>query len=178
LAKNPSKKSQARLGVWLFGAYGGLATTIVVGARAIARGLSVPQGLMTETETAAGIPLQSIDGMVFGGHEVRPGDYATSAAEIQEKNGTLPLPLLHALRQDLRAASRNVVDGVMPNAGRTIMALTTGRTSRKPVRLRAQVEKVQADLRDFARRNQLDRIVCVNLTSTEPALRTGKAHAR
>ena len=35
--------------MWIFGALGGLATTVMVGARAIARGLADTQGLLTET---------------------------------------------------------------------------------------------------------------------------------
>ncbi len=175
LAKPRSKPKPARLGVWIFGAYGGLATTLVVGARAIARGLQQPRGLMTETEAARGIPLQPLADMVFGGHEIRPGDYPSQAAEIQERTGTLPFPLLRELQQDLVAASRNVRTGVLPNAGQAIRELQEGRQKKAP-RLRAQVELVQGDLQAFAKQHRLDRVVCVNLTSTEPPLRLQAAH--
>lgn len=163
--------------MWIFGAYGGLATTLVVGARAIARGLRAPQGLMTESAAAEGIPMQPIAGLVFGGHEIREGDYVTQAAEIQERTGTLPPELLRAVRSDLLAASRNVVTGVMPNAGRAITDLATRKGKvEKPRRLRAQVEQIQGDLQAFAKKNRLDRVVCVNLASTEPPLRPHAAH--
>ena len=71
-----------RLGVWIFGAYGGLATTVVVGARAVAKGLAEPQGLATDTEIARDIAWRPVEKMVFGGHEIRTSDYATAAAEI------------------------------------------------------------------------------------------------
>lgn len=161
--------------MWIFGAYGGLATTLVVGARAMARGLAAPRGMMTETDVVRGIPLQPLDGLVFGGHEIREGDYPTQAAEIQQHTGTLSLPMLRALHKDLLAASRNVTAGVLPNAGKAIADLQQGRRTKAP-RLRAQVEQVQADLQAFARRHRLDRIVCVNLTSTEPPLRAQAAH--
>ncbi|HLQ37987.1 MAG TPA: myo-inositol-1-phosphate synthase, partial [Planctomycetota bacterium] len=77
-----------RLGVWLFGALGGLATTLVVGARAIARGKAGTQGMLTATPLLDGVPLAAVASMVFGGHEVRRGDWASSAAEIQQANGT------------------------------------------------------------------------------------------
>ncbi|MBL9076242.1 MAG: inositol-3-phosphate synthase [Planctomycetes bacterium] len=176
LASSRKRTPAPRLGVWLFGAYGGLATTLVVGARAIARGLAPAHGLMTETDVARGIELQPIDGLVFGGHEIRTGDYAAQAAEIQQRTATFPHPLLARLRADLAAASRNVVPGVLPNPGKAIAALADARPKRPP-KLRAQVEQVQADLQAFARRHRLDRIVCVNLTSTEPALRPHAAHA-
>lgn len=175
LARSATKREPRRLGVWIFGAYGGLATTLVTGTRAIARGLQPPRGLMTETDAVRGIDLQPLDGLVFGGHEIRTGDYAQQAAEIQARTGTLPPELLKAVHKDLVAASKNVVRGVLPNAGKAIADLQDGRRG-KSVRLRAQVEQVQRDLQAFANKNRLDRIVCVNLTSTEPALRPQAAH--
>ena len=164
-----------RLGVWLFGAHGGLATTLVVGTRAIARGLAEARGLATATPIAFGIDWQPLAGIVFGGHEIRSGDYASSAAEIHARTGTLAPELVRRLRGDLAAASKNVVPGVMPNAGPTITGLA-GKRSRRAQTLRQQVAQVQRDIRAFQRRNRLDRVVCVNLTSTEPPLRPHAAH--
>ncbi|HEX6809985.1 MAG TPA: inositol-3-phosphate synthase [Planctomycetota bacterium] len=175
MVKNTTKPAGTRLGVWIFGAYGGLATTLVVGTRAIARGLAQPQGLMTETSAGAGIDWQPLRGIVFGGHEIRRGDYLSSAAEIHSKTGSLPEALVHPLRKELLAVSKNVVAGVMPNAGPTIASLADHGRS-KPQRLRGQVEQVQRDIEQWKRRNKLDRVVCVNLTSTEPPLRLGAAH--
>jgi len=181
LAKNSKNRSADRLGVWLFGAYGGLATTLVVGTRAIARGLQPPHGLTTETEISKGIRLQPLSDIVFGGHEVRTSDYFSAAREIQEKTGTLPLEMLQSLRSDLREASKNVVSGFLPNAGRTINSIADAnredqRKGTKGPTLRAQIEQVQADIQAFAKKNRLDRVVCVNLTSTEPPLRPQAAH--
>jgi myo-inositol-1-phosphate synthase len=176
LARPPSIPSaDGKLGVWLFGALGGLATTLVVGARGIGRGLCGTQGLLTETELCRGLPLAKVGNMVFGGHEVRRGDWASSADEIQRLNGTLSWPLLQTLRNELKKQSRNVVRGVLPNAGRTIDRLAEHRADEKQS-LRAQVDRVQRDIRAFARRHRLQRVVCVNLTSTEPPLRQHAAH--
>lgn len=129
---------------------------------------------MTETPAGAGIPWQPLAGLVFGGHEVRDGDYFAAASEIHDNTGTLPEPLLKKLRADLRSASRNVRNGVMPNAGRTIESLVEPKAKRgRRQKLRAQVERVESDLRDFQRRNRLERVICVNVASTEPPLRLG-----
>ena len=161
----------------MFGAYGGLATTVVVGARAIARGLTQATGLTTETPDAAGVDWRPIDKLVFGGHEIRDSDYATAATEIHDKTGTLPPELIRALRRDLLAQSKNVVTGAMPNAGATIERLANGK-SKKPRKasLRTQVARIEKDLKAFRDDNKLERVVCVNLTSTEPTLREGPAH--
>jgi len=171
------KKKTPRLGVWLFGAYGGLATTLVVGTRAIARGLCPPQGLMTETDAGSGIDWQPLSNIVFGGHEVRRSDYIKTASEIAENTGTFSESLLKTLRADLRAASKNVVTGVMPNAGKTIESLVAKpRTTARKKSLRSQVDKVIRDLEAFRKKNKLDRVVCLNVCSTEPPLRPSPAH--
>lgn len=175
MAAKRAQSSSKRLGVWLFGAYGGLATTVVVGARAIAKGLAEPRGLATETEAADGISWRPIDKMVFGGHEIRLSDYASAADEIHSKTGTLPPELIRKLKRDLSAQSKNVVRGVMPNAGAAIEGLTDGKKG-KPATLREQVRRIQRDIRAFQKKHRLDRVVCVNLTSTEPNLRLGAAH--
>ncbi len=63
----------------------------------------------------------------------------------------------------------------MPNAGATIDRLAN-RRPRRDEPLAAQAARVQRDLRAFQRRHRLDRVVCVNLTSTEPPLRPSPAH--
>ncbi len=179
MAKSAPKKSR-RLGVWLFGAHGGLATTLVVGTHAIARGLADPHGLVTESPACAGIPMQELDQLVFGGHEIRDGDYVADAAEIDARTGSLPESLRRALAKDLAAANKNVVRGIRPNAGKTIDALVETprgrRGAKRSTTLAQMVAQVQQDLRTFQRRNRLDGVVCVNLTSTEPPLADHPSH--
>jgi myo-inositol-1-phosphate synthase len=52
----------AKVGVWLVGAQGSLASTVVLGARAIARGLAAGGGLVTELPELAGLPLVGLSG--------------------------------------------------------------------------------------------------------------------
>ena len=179
MAKSAQKKSR-RLGVWLFGAHGGLATTLVVGTRAIARGLAAPHGLVTASPQAAGIAWQPLEHVVFGGHEIRDGDYVADAAEIDARTGSLPEAMRRALAKDLAAANKNIVRGILPNAGATIDALAEAprgrRSTRRSNTLAQMVEQVRQDLRTFQRRNRLDGVVCVNLTSTEPPLPDHPCH--
>lgn len=162
--------------MWLFGALGGLATTLVVGARAMARGRAGTQGLLTATDLFEGVPLAAIGDLVFGGHDVRRGDWATAAAEIQRLNGTLPLELLQELGPELRRLSRQVLRGVRTNSGDAIAALTEAHRN-DALPLAEQVARITADLQAFQTRHGLDRVVCVNLTSTEPALAPAPEHA-
>lgn len=177
LVDNSIAPPAKRLGVWIFGALGGLATTLVVGTRAMVKGLCPVRGLVTASDAGAGIAWQDLAGIVFGGHEIRDGDYYSSAQEIHGKTGSMPSELLRPLRRELAAASRNVVRGTLPNAGPTIRSLQSGR--QRPARpLRAQIEQIRRDITSFQRRHRLSRVICVNLTSTEPPLRLGKAHTK
>ena len=170
---NPAPR---RVGVWIFGALGGLATTVVVGARAIARKRASTQGLLTATGLFAKVPLVPIPQLVFGGHEVRKGTLHDSALEIYERTGTLRLPLLQALRADLRRTSRAIRPGTLVHAGRTIAALVGKRREGRGVTLRQEIRRLVRDLQEFQQRERLDTVVCVNLTSTEPPLELAAAH--
>jgi myo-inositol-1-phosphate synthase len=161
--------------VWIFGALGGLATTLVVGTRAIVRKRASAQGLLTGTPMCDGIPLVPLGNLVFGGHEIRRGTLADSAREIHESTGTIPFPLLTALRADLARASKEIRPGCLVNAGRTIQGLASGKPARAAP-LRDEVRRLQRDIRTFRTRHRLARVICVNLTSTEPNLRLGRAH--
>jgi len=164
-----------RVGVWIFGARGGLATTLIVGARAIARGMCAPYGMLTATPMFGNAGLVDLDDLVFGGHEVRGGTLAESAREIHERTGTIALPLLDALRRELERVDRDVAAGTLINAGRTILAVV-GRPARARRTLRTEVERITSDIAAFMRRHGLRRCVCVNLTSTEPRLPPHRAH--
>jgi len=171
-------KPKGRLGVWIFGARGGLATTLIVGARAIAHGSVASQGLLTETPPFSDIPLQPIDGLVFGGHEVRRGTLFQAASEIYQHTGTIPYPLLQELKTDLATANRNIRPGTLINAGKEIHKLASGGNgpNGRNRTLRQEIDRLRGDIQSFMKRNKLTRCVCVNLTSTEPALRISKAH--
>ncbi len=169
---------KGRLGVWIFGARGGLATTVIVGARAIARGRVQNQGLLTETPTFSNIPLQPLGGLVFGGHEVRRGTLYQAAREIYEHTGTIPYPLLEELKSDLVAANRNIQPGTLINAGKTITQLASGGNgpNGRDRTLRQEIERLRRHIQSFMRRHKLERCVCINLTSTEPQLQITKLH--
>lgn len=164
-----------KLGVWVFGARGGLATTMVVGARAIGKGMVGTQGLLTETPGLDRMGLQGIKGLVFGGHEVRQGTSRAAAEEIYENTGTISYPMIQRLRGDLNRFDLNIRRGCLINAGKTIVKLATGPRP-KAATLSQEVARLQKDIRDFMTRNKLRRCVCVNLTSTEPKLRLTRQH--
>jgi myo-inositol-1-phosphate synthase len=162
------RTTDGRTGVWFIGACGAVATLTVVGCRAVARGLQPPTGLLTEGPLFDGLNLPALGDLVFGGHEIRNTDPHCAAHEFAADVGVIDAPLLSLLDDDLRAFSENVRPGFVVNPSSAVSAMARdGRVSRlrSPRKI---VEAIQRDLADFQARNDLARVVVVNVSSTEP----------
>jgi myo-inositol-1-phosphate synthase len=148
-----------RTGVWLVGARGSVAVTSVVGAFAVRAGLADPTGCVTEI---AGLPTGALPGLadlVFGGHDPATVPLVKKA-ETLAGAGVLPLPLVSAVREQLTAVEAD------------IRPLPPGTTQRE------QADQVRRALVDFQAAHGLNRVVVVNLSSTEPVVAADPAHAR
>ncbi|MGW3032483.1 inositol-3-phosphate synthase [Streptomyces sp. NPDC001178] len=145
--------SPERVGVWLIGARGSVATTVVAGCAALTAGLHPPTGMVTETAAFAGSGLPPLSSLVFGGHDTL--DCALpKRAEALAAGGVLPPGLPTAVAAELAAADREIrPGGPLPGDTRTEGELITAFTE---------------DITDFVRRHGLARAVVVNLASTEP----------
>ncbi|MGX1880761.1 inositol-3-phosphate synthase [Streptomyces sp. NPDC055287] len=144
----------ARTGVWFVGARGSVATTAVAGCAALSAGLHAADGMVTETPPFAGSGLAPLSSLVFGGHDTLSCPLPKRAEEL-ETGGVLPHGLSSAVRSELAAAEREIrTGGPLPGETRGSEEL---------------VATFAADLLDFARRQRLDRVVVVNVASTEPA---------
>lgn len=159
-----------KVGVWFVGALGDVATTTVLGARAIARGLAAPTGLVTARDLFRGLDLVALDDLVFGGHDVREGDPVEAARDLAQK-GVVPHRLAEdpELQADLRAFAARVRPGVAAGATRLVRRLESD-AARERDRLApaAALAALRADLRAFRAAERLDRIVVVAVASTEP----------
>ncbi|MBC9727086.1 inositol-3-phosphate synthase [Streptomyces sp. TRM68367] len=141
-------------GVWLVGARGSVATTTVAGAAALAAGLARPTGCVTATRPLDRLPLPGFDELVFGGHDIVPLPLRKRAEQLVEA-GVLPAWVTAQLDAALDTADREIRSGARPAEG-------------APQARHA--DSLTADLRSFRERHGLDRVVVVNLSSTEPAV--------
>ncbi|MFF1450024.1 inositol-3-phosphate synthase [Streptomyces sp. NPDC058274] len=146
--------SESRVGVWLIGARGSVATTAIAGCAAMTAGLHPPTGMVTETDLFAGSGLPALSSLVFGGHDTLDCPLP-KRAEALAAGGVLPPGLPAAIGAELAEADREISPGG-PAAGDT----------RAPDEL---IETFASDIRDFVRRRGLARAVVVNVASTEPA---------
>ena len=160
----------SRIGVWLIGARGGLATTLVTGTRMIVRDLVTSAGLLTSTPLFSGLGLPPLAQMVFGGHEIRNGSLFESALQIHRETGTIDYERLQEVREDLDLIDEDIEVGTSFNCGSTVRKLGTTRSRRKPESLAALVAGIRGEMADFRERHDLETVVVVNLASTEPPL--------
>ncbi|MEU5197966.1 inositol-3-phosphate synthase [Streptomyces scabiei] len=142
------------VGVWLIGARGSVATTVVAGCAAVTAGLHAPTGMVTETALFADTGLPPLTALVFGGHDTVDCPLP-KRAEALAAGGVLPHGLPAAVAAELAAADGEIRPGG-PLPGDT-------RTPDEVIASHA------ADIRDFVRRRGLTRAVVVNVASTEPA---------
>ncbi|MGW0825833.1 inositol-3-phosphate synthase [Streptomyces sp. NPDC002845] len=147
-------RSELRVGVWLIGARGSVATTVVAGCAAVAAGLHTSTGMVTETPLFTDSGLPPLSSLVFGGHDVVDCPLP-KRAETLAAGGVLPHGLPSAVASELAAADREIrPGGPVPGDTRDDDSM---------------IETFVADIRDFVRRCGLSRAVVVNVASTEPS---------
>ena len=159
-------ESRPRTGVWIIGARGAVATTTIVGARAAARGLVPLRGVTTEGARGEGLALPAASALVFGGWELRAGSLLDAAADLAEGR-IFDGRVLDALAADLAEIDRDIVPGGTRGVPHPCGAVET------PA---AVIEQLAADLRGFRRRHSLERVVVVNLATTEPIFTIPEDH--
>ena len=71
------------VGVWLIGAQGSLASTVVLGARVIAHKLAPSGGLVTELPEFTLLPLVKLDDLTFGGWDLAPTGLVAHARALE-----------------------------------------------------------------------------------------------
>ncbi|WP_188189758.1 inositol-3-phosphate synthase [Nonomuraea sp. SYSU D8015] len=137
-----------KLGVWLIGARGSVATTATVGAAAIKAGVASPQGCVSESPGFPG-HLVPIADLVFGGHDITETSLRKRAEQLA-RAGVIPPDLPGLLASELDAADAEIRPGHVPGDGGRAAARLIG------------------DIAGFRARHGLARVVVINVSSTEP----------
>ncbi|MBI3821533.1 MAG: inositol-3-phosphate synthase [Planctomycetes bacterium] len=160
--------SQRRVGLWLIGALGGVASTAVLGISALSRKLSDTTSLVTATPMFKGIDLDDWGGIVIGGHDIRRSSYLEAVRDLQQRSNVFNEALIQACQPDLDKWSANVRPGTVLGSGSTISKLADMPEAKRVSTPREAIERIQADLREFKAKNKLDQVVVANVSSTEP----------
>ena len=156
-------------GVWLIGARGNVATTAIAGARALARGETDTTGLVTAREPYSRLALPDVGEFVFGGHDIREQSLLESARDLSE-NGVPAPDTVDAVAEDLRHIDRRIETGTALNCGAAVDDLASQGSLDERLPVGEVVDRIRDDYRAFRREHDLDRVVVVNVASTEPPL--------
>lgn len=155
------QQDNERIGVWLAGAKGDIATTVIVGAHALAKGLISSAGLTTELPPLSGLGLVPPGSLVFGGNDIDSRALRESAQSLYSNSRTVSRELLDAVATDLDEVETNI--------------LIDPQLSWHPLRpdsdappLADLIARLRNAIQDFRQRHRLQRVVVVNLTSAEP----------
>lgn len=161
--------AKRKVGVWLIGAWGGVATTVVVGLSALRKGLTDTTGLVSALPPFSGLDLVGWDELVVGGHEIRETTFSAEAQVLLEKSHVFSATALSAISPQLAKFDKNVRPGTLINVGPTIEALA-GPAAAKTRKESAQqaVNRLAKDISEFKTREKLERVIVVNVSSTEP----------
>ena len=173
-------KPEGRLGVLLVG-MGAVSTTFVAGVHAIRKKLAAPTGSLAEMGTVRlgkrtegrvplikdFVPLASLDDLVFGGWDIFEDD----CYEAARTAGVIEPPLLEQMRPELESIRPwpAVFD-------QRYVKRLSGPNVKKGANKRELAEQVVADIREFKRTNQLDRLVLVWCGSTEVFMEEAPVH--
>ncbi len=168
--------AQRRVGLWMIGACGGVASTTALGLSALARGLTPATGLVTALPRLAALDLDESAAFIVGGHDVRQATILSAIRELHGRSNVFNDRTIAACAPDLEAWSANVRPGVAFRPNSALAAFADRPDVRTFPTPKAAIEQVQRDLRAFQQAHKLDQLVVVNAASTEPPFAPGDDH--
>ncbi len=141
----------SRTGVWFVGARGSVAVTSTVGALALRTGMAQETGLVSQLPEVSVAGLPALSDLVIGGHDVTSVSLAKRAEALVDA-GVLPRTVVSAITAELEEVDARLRPGA-----------AAGEESQ-----RAAADRLEADIRSFEKDHSLDRVVVVDVSSTEP----------
>jgi myo-inositol-1-phosphate synthase len=152
-----------RTGVWLIGALGDIATTLIAGKLIIQRGLASTNGLITTKEPISNLNLPSLDQLVIGGIDIRHHSLLDSLESIYTNSRTISREQINAIKDDVLSIDKNIVKD-------ELITWTSKDESSEKLTLEQIVERISGYIREFKDHNALENVIVVDISSAEPAL--------
>jgi myo-inositol-1-phosphate synthase len=161
--------ADARVGVWLIGAKGGVASTAILGLVALKRGLAEPVGLTSQLPQLKKLGLVEWPQLVVAGHDIRRTPLVDGIAEMAGQSRIALPAIVEQCRAEFDEIDRRIRPGTIFGVGETIAALADVDMP-KDETPREAVARVGRDMAEFVRGEGLAHLVVVNVASTEPAV--------
>lgn len=149
-----------KTGVWIVGARGDIASTLIVGTEAFKKGQISSSGMTTEIPPTSELDLVEMDELVIGGLDIIDSNLVESARTIGQRSGTFSSDLVKLITHELTAIDQDIVC-------EPLAAWEAGNNQSPSVNIASFVAKLRRHLHDFSAKHQLKHIVVVNLSSAE-----------
>ena len=161
--------TDSRIGVWLIGAKGGVATTAILGLAALKRGLIETTALVTELAEFRSLGLVAWNDLVVGGHEIRRVPLVDAAARLAEDIRVANRAWLTQCSDELCEIETRIRPGTIYNVGAKIAALADADlpSGESPLEI---IQRLRGDIDAFRQAERLAHVVVVNVASTEPPM--------
>ena len=161
--------SDQKIGIWLIGAWGGVATTTVTGLAALQRGLTPEYGLVSALPQFKTLNLADWSRFVVGGHEIRETSYVEAAQDLHKTSRVFEPATLEQITGTLEEFDANVRPGTLANVGPTIASLASGGVLKFGDETQVDtIARLKQDMAEFQSKHNLAHVVVVNVSSTEP----------
>ena len=157
-----------RVGLWLVGARGAISTCLAYGLAGICEGVLEPLGLCTESEPVARLPFVPLENLVLGGHDVCTRSLTASAAELVQ-HGVLRSDLVERAASRAAAFEGRIRPGTLDQPDVGGLDLDPRSAEMGALSPREQIARIARDIADFAEQEQLERVIVINVSSTEAA---------
>jgi myo-inositol-1-phosphate synthase len=155
-----------RLGVCFVGAGGAVASTVVAGVALMKRGLAPQIGMVTETDLCRTLSCAPLESLVFGGWDIRE----TNLYEAALREGIVPEQQLRKVERELREIRP------WPGVVSPTFLSTAGTHVVTAKSHREELELLSRDVKEFKAAHKLERVVMVNLGSTERHTEVSDVH--
>ncbi len=160
-----------RTGIFIGGALGDIAATMMVGALAIRHRHAAPLGMVSDQAPFTALGLVPMDELRFGGIDVRRGKLRDVARTVGDASRTFSRDLLDAVAPTLDSIDADVHCDASYD-------WDTAKPSYSNDSLTDVVESLRGRFQRFRRRHQLDRIVMLDLASVEATPEPVIAHTQ
>lgn len=161
-----SNEAKGGLGLWLIGAKGAIATCVTYGLAGLARGWLEPRGVVTASEAFRGLELASFDRFVTGGWDVSLRAMSDTVAELVRER-VLDGDLVAAASIEAAGHESRLRPGILDGPAVGGSDLDPEAARRGALDARGKIAALVGDLEEFKNEHGLERVVVVDLSSTE-----------
>lgn len=162
-----------KIGLWLVGAYGGVATTTILGLIGLQKRRISNNGLVSCLPEFEKLSLMPWENLVVGGHEIRHTSLSAEAEQLAKVSRAVDMELVRDCQEAMQAIDQAVRPGTLYGCGRKIAQLADPSRSEDEDTPAEIVARLRRDMREFMEQRQLDTLVVVNVASTELPLDPG-----